>query len=318
MMALKGADFPIRGANPVVRFSPAVYGAELCRERLLLMEVWGMMIAGFAALVAGLLLRRGRLRSGSATDCLILLAPVFEAVALAMFAAEHFTAAASLLGVVPGWMPFPLFWVYFVGVALLAAAVSFLAARCVRWSALLLALFFLLVVACADVPAMAAQAHERLFWSLFVREISFAGGAMVLAASDLPLSSTARAWLARIGRSIVALVLAFYAMEHFLYPHFAPGVPLQKMTPTWVPAPVLLADMVGAVLLASAIGLFLPRLVRPAAAAAGGILLLLTVFFYGPIFLLEMHTPLAVEGMNYVGDTLLFAATVLMSGLVTE
>lgn len=280
-----------------------------------MIEVWGMMIAGFAALAAGLLLRRERLSSGAFTDRMMVLGPVFEAVAMAMFAAEHFTAAASLLGVVPGWMPAPLFWVYFAGVALAAAAVSFVAGRCVRWSGVSLALFFLLVVALDDVPSIAAQAHGRLFWSLFVREISFAGGAMVLAASDWPPTSAARLWLARVGRSIVALVMAFYAMEHFFYPHFAPGVPLEKMTPTWVPAPVLLADVVGAVLLAAAIGLFVPRLRRPAAAAAGLVLLLLTVFFYGPIFLMEMHTPLAVEGINYVGDTLLFAATVLLAGL---
>ena len=43
-------------------------------------------------------------------------------------------------------------------------------------------------------------------------------------------------------------------------------------------------------------------------------LLLLTVFFYGPILLTELHSPLAVEGLNYVGDTLLFAATALLAG----
>ena len=280
-----------------------------------MLEVLGMALAGFAALVAGLLLRHRPPRSSSAANRLILLAPVLEAVALAMFAAEHFTAAPSLLSVVPRWMPWPLFCVYFVGVALLAAAVSFLAGRCVRWSALSLALFFLLVVALSDVPAIAAEAHQRLFWSLFVREISFAGGAMLLAANEWPPSSAVRVWLTRVGRTIVALVLAFYAAEHFLYPHFAPGVPLEKLTPAWVPAPVLLADVVGVVLLAAAIGLFVPRLVRYSAAAAGAVLLLLTVFFYGPIFLLEMHSALAVEGMNYIGDTLLFAATVLLTGL---
>ncbi len=283
-----------------------------------MIELWGMSIAGFLALAAGLLLQRERIGAGSVTDRLILFGPVFEAVALAMFAAEHFTAAASLLPVVPRWMPDPLFCVYFVGLALLAAAVSFLSGRCLRWSGLALSLFFLLVVATSDLPAISAQAHERLFWSLFVREISFAGGAMVLAASAWPRTSAVCAWLARSGRSMVALVLAFYAMEHFFFPRFAPGVPLQKMTPAWVPAPELLADTVGALLLVAAIGLLVPRLTRHAAAAAGLVLLLLTVFFYGPIFLLERHTSLAVEGMNYIGDTLLFAATVLLAGLATD
>jgi hypothetical protein len=53
---------------------------------------------------------------------------------------------------------------------------------------------------------------------------------------------------------------------------------------------------------------------RTAAAAAGTVLLLLTAFFYVPILLTEIRSPLAVEGVNYVGDTLLFAATALLAG----
>jgi len=41
---------------------------------------------------------------------------------------------------------------------------------------------------------------------------------------------------------------------------------------------------------------------------------LLVVFFYVPILVMEIRTPLAVEGVNYVGDTLLFAATALLAG----
>jgi hypothetical protein len=43
-------------------------------------------------------------------------------------------------------------------------------------------------------------------------------------------------------------------------------------------------------------------------------LLLLTMFFYMPILATEIHTSLAVEGVDYVGDTLLFAATALLAG----
>ena len=44
------------------------------------------------------------------------------------------------------------------------------------------------------------------------------------------------------------------------------------------------------------------------------VLLLLTIFFYVPIFATEIRSPLAVEGVNNVGDTLLFAATALLAG----
>jgi hypothetical protein len=33
---------------------------------------------------------------------------------------------------------------------------------------------------------------------------------------------------------------------------------------------------------------------------------------------MELHTPLAVEGINYVGDTLLFAGTALLAGFAAD
>lgn len=274
-------------------------------------EVGGMIGAGVAALVAGLVLVRGRCEAASGADKIVVLGPVFEAVALAIFAAEHFTAARDLMGIVPRWLPGPpLFWTYFVGAAWLAAAISFIAWREVRWSAIGVAALMLIIVATLDLPGIPKGAHNRIFWILTVRETCFAGGAMVLAGSVWP---RARA-LMRIGRVIVGLTFLFYGVEHFLFPHNVPGVPLEKITPAWIPAPVLIAYAVGITLLVAGVGLLIPRTARMAAAVAGTVLVLLTVFFYVPILVTEIHSALAVEGLNYVGDTLLFAATALLAG----
>ena len=278
---------------------------------------WGMIGAGVAALVVGLLLARSRFAAASGPGKVLVLGPVFAAVALAIFAAEHFLAARDLSGIVPHWLPGALFWTYFVGAALLAAAISFIAWRYVRWSALLLALLFLIIVVTIDAPNLPAHAHERLFWTLAVRETAFAGGAMVLAGS-LWSRRGAGIPLIILGRLLVACTFLFYAVEHFLFPLFVPGVPLEKMTPAWVPAPVLLAYIVGATLFAAGVGLMIRRTRRVAAATAGSVLLLLTVFFYVPILITEIRSPLAVEGVNYVGDTLLFAATALLAGFAAD
>jgi len=277
-------------------------------------ETWGMIGAGSAVLVAGLFLIRPRFAAASGAGRVLVLGPVFEAVALAIFAAEHFLAARDLSGIVPRWMPGALFWTYFVGAALLAAAISFIAGRYVRWSASLLAILFLIIVATVDLPNLPNHIHERLFWTLTVRETAFAGGAMVLAGSQWSRGRSAGAKLIVLGRLIVACTFIFYAIEHFLFPRFVPGVPLEKMTPAWVPAPVLLAYFVGTTLLAAGVGLMIRRTRRTAAAIAGTVLLLLTIFFYVPILITEIRTPLAVEGVNYVGDTFLFAATALLAG----
>jgi len=60
--------------------------------------------------------------------------------------------------------------------------------------------------------------------------------------------------------------------------------------------------------------LMVPGTQRIAAAGAGTVLVLVVVFFYVPILVMEVRTPLAVEGINYVGDTLLFAGTALLAG----
>ncbi len=282
------------------------------------LEVGAMVGAGVATLAVGLILVASRFRAASGAAKVIVLGPVFEAVAIAMFAAEHFTAARDLMPIVPHWLPAPLFWTYFVGAALLAAAISFIAWRCVRWSALLLALLFLIIVVTIDLPNLPQNIHDRFFWILAVRETCFAAGAIVLAGSVWPLTNAAGAALIRLGRALVAAIMIFYAIEHFFFPRNVPGVPLEKLIPAWMPAPTLLSYFVGVVLLLGGIGLFLRPTIRIASAGAGIVLVLLTAFFYLPIFLMEIHTPLAIEGINYVGDTLLFAGTVLLAGLAAD
>ncbi|MGA8531293.1 MAG: hypothetical protein WB622_16365 [Acidobacteriaceae bacterium] len=282
-------------------------------------EVGGMMAAGVAALVAGLILARPRFRAAEGADKLIALGPAFEATALAAFAAEHFTAARDLAPIVPHWLPAPLFWTYFFGTCLLAAAVSFILWRCVRSAAALLALFFLLVVITIDLPILPRHLHDHIFWTLTVRETCFASGALVLSGSLWPRAQSAGRVLVRTGRTVLAAILIFYAVEHFLFPRFVIGVPLEKPTPAWIPTPALWAYLVGIALLLGGIGLLFRPTIRLAAAGLGLVLLLVTVLFYGPILVAEIHSAsLAVEGLNYVFDTLLFAATVLLAGFAAE
>ena len=290
--------------------------------------VWAMVWAGVVALVAGLVLVRGRFRAAAGADKLIVLGPVFEAVSLAIFAAEHFLAAKGMSGIVPKWLPGPMFWTYFFGVALAAAAISLIVWRGVRWSAVGLALFFLLIVFTVDLPNLQKGLHDRFFWILTVRETCFAGGAMVLAGhcmgptrhcvEQTRFAQVVGPVLVRVGRFIVGAAMVFYGIEHFFYPHNVPGVPLEKMTPGWIPGAVVIAYSVGAVLVVAGVALLIGRKVRVAAASAGLVLVLFAAFFYLPIFLTEMHTQLALEGMNYVGDTLLFGATVLLAGWGAE
>ncbi len=208
-------------------------------------EIWGMIGAGFTALVAGLALVRVRFASASGAGRILVLGPVFEAVALTIFAAEHFLGARDLMGIVPRWLPGPLFWTYFVGAALLAAAISFIAWRYVRWSALLLALLFLIIVATIDLPNLPQHIHERLFWTLTVRETAFASGAMVLAGSVWTRGRSI-GHIPHFGRPLHSCVYLRLLRDPALsLPPVRAGVPLEKMTPDWIPAPVLISYIAG-------------------------------------------------------------------------
>jgi hypothetical protein len=104
---------------------------------------------------------------------------------------------------------------------------------------------FVIIVVTIDLPSLRSHLGERLFWTLTVRELAFGGGAMVLAGSVWPRQSLASSALISVGRVIVAGTLIFYGIQHFLFPLFAPGVPLEKVTPPWVLFPVPLAYIVG-------------------------------------------------------------------------
>jgi len=73
-----------------------------------------------------------------------------------------------------------MFWVYFVGFALVAASLSIATKRQARWSGLLLGAMMFLFVAMLHLPG-AVTAGGRLPSTIVVREMSFGGAGWVLA-----------------------------------------------------------------------------------------------------------------------------------------
>lgn len=271
---------------------------------------------GLLLLVIGLLTSRREIAAASGRDKLIALSFVFVAAPLAAFAGEHFADARSLMQGVPPYMPFRLFWAYFVGVALLAAALSLSVKKYMRWSAPLLAAMFFLFVLMLDLPAAIAQPHNRLLWTLALRETAFAAGALALTGFILLQNNRNHAKiLIAIARLCIGIPLIVYGIEHFLYPTFAPGVPLPKLTPHWVPLPFLWAYLVGAVLIIAGIAILLNKKSQLAATCAGLVMVLLTLLLYTPILAMLTQQSQVIEGVNYVADTLLFGGTVLFLAL---
>ena len=271
-----------------------------------------MSFAGLLYLVAGIFVLRKEISAARGWDKLIALGGVFIAVSLAVFAPEHFRGPAFIQSVVPSWMPARWFWPDFMGCALLAAATSLVAGKFVRLSSTLLGLMFFLFVCMIYLPGALAHPTNRFAWTYALRDLSFSAGAWALAGLHSRASSPQQSkWMILFARIVLAVAALFFGVEHFLHPEFAPGVPLELMTPSWVPFPSVWGYFAGAILLAAGIGLALNQRSRTAAASIGALMTFLTFFLYLIILILARGGSEINEGLNYVGDTLLYAGSAL-------
>lgn len=276
-----------------------------------------MGLAGLIYLVFGVFNLRDELGAARGWDKLIALGGVFIAVSLAVFAPEHFHGPMFVKNMVPSWMPGHLFWAYFVGGALLAAATSLTARRLVHLSSTLLGLMFFLFVCMIYFPSLLAHLDNRLAWIFALRDLSFAAGAWAVAGLHGRASSPQQSkWMILFARIVIAVAALVFAVEHFLHPAFVPGVPLEKLAPSWVPFPEGWGFLTGAILLVSGIGLILNKKARLAAASIGAVMTILTVFLYlfDLVILAFTHggsAPEINEALNYVADTLLFGGSAL-------
>lgn len=270
-------------------------------------------IVGFVFLIAGIVATRATWGKARGIEKLVWLGPTFVAAPLAAFSMEHFIFTRTVSRMVPAWMPWHLFWAYFVGTALLAAALSFAAMKVVDWSAPLLAAMFLLFVILMDAPGTASAPHNRIFWILMFRELAFGAGVLAFAAAvSERFAGRTRAAAIAVSQFCVAVAMLLYGVQQLLHPYNVLGIPLEKLTPSWVPLHLLWAYCVGAVLVVTGCLLLIRKWSRPAAVTAGLLMVLLTAFFYIPILAVDHSLAHMVEDVNYVFDTLLLGGTTLL------
>jgi uncharacterized membrane protein YphA (DoxX/SURF4 family) len=234
------------------------------------------------------------------------------AIPLAVFGAEHLSGAQFIMSAVPSYMPWRLFWAYFVGFALLSASLSIATKIQVRWSGLLFGIMMFLFVATLHIPRALANPRDRIAWVIVIREMSFAGGGWIHAGNAMPGQGKSK--LITVGRALIAIAAIFFGVETFLHPLGCPGVPLEKLMPTWIPGRLIIGYLTGAILLVAGVSILLGKKTRMAATYLGTWVVLLVLFIYGPILIASLSDPstaVKVEGINYFADTLLFAGAIL-------
>jgi uncharacterized membrane protein len=266
--------------------------------------VWPSVL-GLGAFGAGLVMYRGDLRvpGRSWQSRILALGPVFIAAALATFSGEHFTQARGFSQLVPKWLPLRVPLTYFVGICLLAAAVSFVVRRGLRWSAPLLSLLFALFVLLIYLPSLIRHPGVRIAWIFPFREGTFAVGAFCLSLPGRKPSSRMELGL----RLWTAAVAMFFGFQNIVYPQFAPGVPSQQPTSAWVPLPHVIAVLTGVILVALGAAVLLRKTAVPAIIGVGILMTALTIGVFAPDLFLARGVAERVTAINFVADTLLFA-----------
>jgi hypothetical protein len=136
-----------------------------------------MCSAGVLLFLVALWAAKTDITRAGGLDKIVVLSNLCFAIPLAVFGAEHLSGATFIKLGVPSYIPWPLFWAYFVGFALLSASLSIATKIQVRWSGLLFGIMMFLFVAMLHIPRVLASPKDRFAWVIVAREMSFAGGA---------------------------------------------------------------------------------------------------------------------------------------------
>ena len=236
---------------------------------------------------------------------------LFYAMPMGVFGIQHFTATAFVATVVPSWMPLHTFWVYLVGTAVIAAALSIILDKHARLAATLFGCMLLLFVVLLHIPNIVATHGARLFWMIGLRDIAFSGGAFALAGMQLKRTpSDGAPGLLTLCRFFVGIPAIVFGVEHFLNPMFTPGVPQEARTPAWIPGHLFWAYLTGATLIACGACMVVNKKALLAARSLAIVSLLLVVFVYIPII---VANPSDIDsGLNNLVDILAFSGAALV------
>jgi uncharacterized membrane protein YphA (DoxX/SURF4 family) len=295
-----------------VRFSLVNSSAVIFLLAIPSQVIWSYLVGGvvFAIGLVAIFLRGDWLKARG-FDKLILFGPLFYAAPIAAFGTEHFTVTKAIASIVPAWIPWHQFWVYLVGACFIAAALSLVTGIRARLAASLLALTFFLFVLLMHAPGWAHHPRDRFALTFVLRETSFSGGALALAATlSEHRHERGSRLLAVIARYFVAIPVLFFSFEQFMHGDHVPGIPLEPLTPAWIYGHAIWTYLAAVVYAVAGTLLLAGKKTRAAATWLGLTVLFIELVVYVPIGVVERAS--LNNGLNYVADTLMFCGAVLL------
>jgi uncharacterized membrane protein len=291
-------------------------------------EFWPYFAGGAILIIGIAMARKYNVGRPHGLDRIVFLGPMSLAIAMAIFGGDHFMAAPFVAKIVPSWIPGHLFWTYFVGVALIAAALSLAAKIQPRLSAALLGTMIFIFVLTIHIPSCFATPYDKTRLTIVLRDSTLAVAALAFAVSRSEGSEVGRspAWLQIPGlqsigpilivfaRFFIAMSIAIFGIDQYLNPTFAPGIPQEGPAfiamPTWIPGHAFWGYLTGTIFVVCAMGLTTRRYARSAATVLGATVLALALFVYLPITIAKVSD--IANGLNYLAIHFALAGAALL------
>jgi uncharacterized membrane protein len=245
---------------------------------------WSYLVGAVLFFVALALILKRETTSARGMDKLIPVGRLFLAFPMAVFGVEHFIYADFVATLVPSWIPGHLFWTYFTGIALIAAALSITIKIQARLAATLLGIMIFLFVLLVSVPKVVASPGDRFVWSAGLRDLALSASALLFAATQTQIWQThGRHWFTNVGRFLIAIPLLIFGAQQFIYPDFMPGIPVNNQMPAWIPGHLFWSYFTGAAFIVVSGSLIIKKAPRLGASLLAVMLLLWLAIIYIPI-----------------------------------
>ena len=110
-------------------------------------------------------------------------ARVLFAIPFLVFGIMHFIKGNAMAGFVPSFIPGGVFWVYLVGLALIAAAVSILMQKKAKMACLLLAIMLMIFILTIHLPGLFNDASMVMSMGNMLKDLALCGAALFFSGS---------------------------------------------------------------------------------------------------------------------------------------
>jgi uncharacterized membrane protein len=156
-----------------------VMGENMPGERTSAAE--SALFLGGALMLAGSIFKsRGTQNRGRS---LFIAGEYLFALGLFVFGILHYVSEPFVVSIIPKWIPWPVFWAYFVMTCFFGAAISIFIQRLVRLSSLLVSLMFFLFICLMHLPDVIRNFHSEPTWTNLFVPIGLSGIGLILAGS---------------------------------------------------------------------------------------------------------------------------------------